>query len=342
MKRFLSLLLPLWLLSGPLSAEQVENLYEAEVRVSDQSPEARQEALRSALEVVLVKVSGVGAVAREPGIASAFTLPDRFVQQFRYRAESGHTGLWVRFEAAAIDQLLRGRGFSVWGGVRPATLVWMAVQQGGERQLIGGNEQGLFQQTLLNHAERRGLPLRLPLLDPTDRSRLRPADLWGEFREPIAAASARYQVQAVLSGSLLEEATQRWHARWVLSLDGHLRRWEARGTLDEVMASGIDGTADDLVRLYRSGESEAGGTVRVRVADVGTLEQYVRVMDYLRGLSGVTAVQPVEVESEQVVYAVVLQGSAGAFEQAISLGELLVREAKRPADPTELVYRLLQ
>jgi len=325
-------------------SEQVENLYEFEVPVASQGEEARRAGLTAALEGVLVKLSGMSDVARRGGLGDTLAAPERYVDQFRYVAPpAGGQSLWVRFDGRALQELLRSRGLPVWGATRPAVVAWLALEEQGRRSLLGAGDTQPAISAITAAAARRGLPLRLPLLDLEDRGRIQALDIWGDFVEPVQAASARYRAQAILTGALASAGANQWRARWTLYRDGAVvRRWEPVGTLDQVIAQGVDVTADEMARAFATTADHAAdpGQLLLRVDDVRSLDGYERVTSYLRGVAGVTAVQIVEITADAVVLALSLQGSVQGFTQAVSLGDTLA-PVQEPQPAAELSYRLL-
>ncbi|MCK9529843.1 MAG: DUF2066 domain-containing protein [Gammaproteobacteria bacterium] len=328
---------------APVRADEVRNLYEAETPVVNQGAEERQRALAVTFEQVLAKVSGFGAVAAEPALAEALVTPEQYVQQFLYREpQPGQLNFWARFDQAAVNALLRKQQLPVWGAVRPATLMWLAVEERGERRLVGANEQGEVAVAVTAQADRRGLPLHLPLLDLQDLARIQPSDVWGDFRDVIQSASARYNAQAVLAAALLRDG-DRYRARFTLYQNELALRWEQAGSLDEVMAAGVGRATDEIAAAYTQAVVSASD-VTVQVSGVQSLRDYVRAMAYLDGLSGVSHVELVLVQGDHAVYRLTLQGAAQALVQAIALGDTLSPDPAPGLLPAqaELSYRLLK
>lgn len=336
----LGALLIIWGL--PLQAAQLTGLYEAEVEVADQGRAARATAMGEAMAAVLLKVSGNSAVLDEEVIKSAMADASRYVQQYRYRNEelppearkAGGAGsddsrllLWVGFDSASIDSLLRRFGFNAWSAARPSTLVWLAVEEGSRRVLVGANDQGLVREVLDSEAQRRGLPVRLPLLDLTDQSKVRAIDVWGGFVDNIEAASSRYEAQAILTGKLYAVGKS-WEARWTLHYQGEQHQWQHSGRdVREVVASGVGGTADYLAQQVAAGSFFGMDQLVLRIEDVSTMEAYRRVNDYLLSLPGVTAVTLRRTAANSSSFIVDFEGGRESVLQAITLGDLLVKVA---------------
>ena len=71
-----------------------------------------------------LKVTGRADVVGDESVMSAFANPAAFVQQ--YRMDPGSV-VWVLFDRAAIKRVLDRGGQPVWGEERPATLVWLVI-----------------------------------------------------------------------------------------------------------------------------------------------------------------------------------------------------------------------
>jgi len=151
-----------------LQADVVNDLYLAEVPVAGQDREEREEAIRAGLNQVLVRVTGSNQVLTVPVIEAALTQPTRYVQRFRYQKQdlAGQTQLtlWVRFDEGVITKLLHDNQMPVWGRTRPATLVWLVVDDRHKRTLISNDSKADEARRIIEEQARlRGLPLRLPL-----------------------------------------------------------------------------------------------------------------------------------------------------------------------------------
>ena len=343
--RYLKLIAPILLLFAwalPAQAAQIKGLYEAEVEVADQSRESRATAMAEAMAAVLLKVSGSSAVLGEEVIQNAMADAARYVQQYRYRTEAiveekrtpaeedkaaqdSRLLLWVGFDSASIDNLLRRFGFTVWSPVRPTVLVWLGVEEGARRVLVGSNDQGLVREVLDSESNRRALPLRLPLLDLKDQSGVRPVDIWGGFYDAIEVASQRYEPQALLIGKLYPVG-QRWEARWVLRYQGEQYDWQHNSDdVTAVVASGVGGSSDYLSRHFAAASIQGMEQLALRIVGVKTMGDFRRVNDYLRSLHGVTALKLRRTDANSSSFHVELKGGQDAVLQAIDRGDVLVK-----------------
>lgn len=326
------------LLTGHVRAEQLTHLYEATVPVQDQSKDQRNQAIQKGFIQVLVRVSGrsdVGDAQKFPDIAQATKQATQYVQQFRYiTSNSNNSGsnasdlaVWVRFDETAISHLLRASNLPVWGKTRPSTLVWLAVDQQGQRKLLGADSRDEVYKALTSEAAARGVPLVLPLLDLTDRTAINTSDIWGNFGNTILQASQRYQAQAVLVGRVYKANSSNWVGRWTLYIDSGSQNWTVNGpTLADAINAGVDDTAQSLAVRYGQVEEEQVSSVLIEVKKIKGLADFNRVDKYLKSISHVKDVEPVELTASSAVFQVTIPGGRLAVARAVSLGQLLTAD----------------
>ncbi len=331
----LSLLLNIGLLSVS-RADDVPGLYETEISVSTQDLDERRAALTAGMRQVLLRVSGRSIVLTITAIEKALLHPTRYVQRYRYRNRQEAGGvqenvLWVRFDKKAINKLLRDNRMPVWGRTRPAVLVWMVVDDRQSRILLGNNIRNPAKAFISEQARLRGIPLRWPMLDLSDRANITASDVWGSFEDTIIKASRRYQTEAILVGRVYKTYAGSWNARWTLYDHGHREDWNAHAeTLIETLIPGVDRTAAILAQRFARVESEAqNNTLLLQVYGVDTLASYNRTLKYLSRLAVITDVQPQTVSPDNVVFRLKLRNGRRAVSQAIALGHTLVEKVMR-------------
>lgn len=338
------------LFSAPLFAADNLGLYQDEVIVPDQSEQARVDGMQQAMGDVLLKVTGTEQVLENEWLLTAMSTAGQFVQQYRYRSEAipaeeqqpdenGKVArerlyLSVRFDTNSIDELLRQHGFTIWGETRPATLIWLGVEQGGGRVLVGANDSGLVRELIDKEAARRALPVKLPLLDLTDQSAINMADIWGDFLDSIQSASLRYHPQAILVGRIYPVAGGQWGVRWTLIYQGEVFRWlQQSSEVGPLLAEGIGNTAEKLVQRFVESSVTGSDEILLEISDVKGLSAYSRVMEYLGGLPGVKEVKVNKMMPTTLSIRIRTEGGSDAVVQTIALGDVLEVQAS----PLELV-----
>jgi len=353
--RWISLFSSFLLMLTTLSAHAalVEGLYEAEVPVANQGKQAREDGVRIGLGEVFAKVTGKPGIGNTtPGLAEYMSKPESLLQQYLYRklpdSQKGAGNsqlLWVRFDERAVNNALRKNNLVVWGKTRPATLVWLAVENGSRRNLVGGEALPEIQEILQADAKRYGVSLLIPLMDLEDQSALRFADVWGNFQEAIFKASERYQADAILVGRLSVTGGNDWSARWNIYQSGKQTDWGSQSiAVEDVLSSGIIGGMEVLAENFSREISGEGGNISVIVQDVNTLQGYTRVAKYLQSLEQTKEVIPANINGSIASFLVEVRGSAEGLAKTISLGNTLRRVENQNVDPSMnngLVFRLM-
>jgi hypothetical protein len=317
--------LALLLLALPATAVPMRGLYDASVAVPDQSPQQREPALRRALESVLVRVTG----QRHPGVAaSVLDRANVLVQGYGYEKDAAGTGLRLRaqFDPRAVDAALRSLGVPVWGINRLSHVVWIALRDDGQqRGLLDAAGIAARAPAVAATAEARGLPFVFPQLDAAERKLATFNDVWAGNFAGLQGASRTYNANLTLIGRVGREGGS-WVGRWtLLNNAGASEEWTvALPTLDEALASGIHELADRQAQRFAI---QAGSVrdVRLQVAAVDSLEDYGRVLNYVRGLNPVRGAQVESARAGELVLRLQVEGDPEGLARAIVSGRTLRR-----------------
>lgn len=238
--------------------------------------------------------------------------------------------LVVSFAGSLIERALSERGVVVWGEQRPEVLVWLAVDDGRERYLVGADGDSRAYERLSEVAGRRGLPLVLPLLDMTDRQRIELVDIKGGFLDAVRSASERYRAETLLVG-YVEQRRDGWTGDWNLLGLGERRGWRASGADLEAAVTGGVGGATERIAAALAGRGGERHTVRLRVRALADLDAYARVARYLESLVRVRSAEVVGLRPDEAVFRLVIRGRVEELERTIALGNMLRAAAAAPA-----------
>lgn len=314
------------LLLGGQTLQARQDVYEARVTVPDRSTEARTAAVRTALSEVLVRLSGDPAVVSNPAGKALLADPSRHLQQYQYEGDAATGGMFLRagFAAAPLDAALREQGLALWGRERTPVLTWVAVDDGQRRYLLGAEDDDPLVAQLRAAARRQNLELVLPLLDLEDQSKVTFTRVQEGDLDALMAASARYQPQAVLVGSL-QSAASGWSGRWGLRHAGSDSQWVAdTAPLATLLEQSLIPAAGRLVtRAPAPSADTASARVTVRIEGVSRLQDYARVDRYVRELPPVRRAELVAAQGQLLEYAVDVQGGAQGWARAVAAGALL-------------------
>src|SRR3569833_1885114 len=341
-----------------LPAVEVTGLYEAEVPVMDQRAAARGAAARAALAEVLAKVTGDAGGGRRPPrprmpprrppFQPLLQQAEQWEQRYQYRATPGEPtaqSLVASFDREAVNQRIYEAGLPVWGSNRPQILLWLAVEDGGGRTLVGGDQRPDLQALVSEQARRHGLPISLPLLDLQDQNAASLGDVWGQFTEPVLRASERYQDDGVLLARIYATGPNRWRGHWTLRHAGSNSSWESgEGSIADVVAAGLDDEAGNLAKRYALVLAPGVGDTATLVVDkVTKLQDYARVSRYLNSLDAVGAVAVEGVEGDTVMYRLRFRGDVPSCDGASTLPNpsKRVKPCTSPTMGNTLQYRLM-
>ena len=312
----------------------VENLFDVEFPVPNQSSQIRNAVFSKGLEEVLIRVSGRRSVIQEltPGNAAAY------VQQYSYvendAEEDQGAGqksfeltyiLRVQYNAGKIINLLRENGQPVWGERRGETIIWLAVRDGSNRYVLKKSDASLLRDSAEQSANRRGLPLIWPVYDRKDRQKLGFTDVWAAFREPVRAASKRYTVGPSIVGRLSWTGNE-WKGDWSVFVDNSSYSWSLSGSdYNSVIAEGIDLSADKIGKHYsvleRVGSDEPG--LLVEINNVDSVQTYRKIQTFLEGLAAVRQTRLARVEDGVVLFRIDLRGDIDDFVRLVATDRTL-------------------
>lgn len=325
----------------PTLAVEVPTLYTAEVPLDRDAGDPRAKAYEAALVEILYRVSDESLAADSEAVAELFPNPAAYVLQFR--PGSGNT-LWVTFDGAAIERTLRNAGQTVWGGDRPLTLVWLAVDWGGgEREIIGSDDAArpqdqlrsidrnrLLRERILEIAARRGLPIVFPLLDTVDLQSVTFSDIWGGFDERVLDASRRYDAGSILIGRVRPSGQR---DRWTYYFGDQVREF---GGPPEAVVSQV---ASLLAAEFAVGGNAPLESVALNVSGIVSVEDYGRLQQILASVAVIERFAITEVTGDRVSYRVDVRGGRDRLGRALRFNGLIEEERLDPlAAPGALEY----
>src|SRR5262245_51008662 len=124
-------------------AVKVSNLYEVELPVISQSQDIKEEAMKTGLLQVLIKLTGDPLIEKNPLVKSSLQKADYYVQEFGYSSANASSSTYlirIRYDNNSINRLLKKAGIVYWGEIRPLILVWLAFTNKENATEIIGNE----------------------------------------------------------------------------------------------------------------------------------------------------------------------------------------------------------
>ena len=325
-------ILVLVLIVPVVHAEQVEGLYRVSVPVSSQSARELSRASKAGLSTVFVRVSGNADVIGNRTIAEAINRPKNYTRQFRYGssrdAEDGSEQLFVvlEFEPKLVDERLREAGLPLWSSNRPTVLVWMVIEDRQGRRFASAERDADIITAITDNARRRGLALKLPMLDLEDMVAVSPDDMWQLNSRKALTASERYQADSVLFGRATLLTNGRWLGSWQYLLNGQRVVFDGDAdTIERYVGGSIDQVAELLAAEYAIVPVKiAEDGVLMRLSGVGNFVDYARAIAYLESLSAIRHANVVHIEGDDIIVRLVADGLLPQLQQAFALDNRLL------------------
>lgn len=304
-------------------AERVDDLYSARVIVADRSEAALAAAAREGLAQVVLKVTGTETALELEGVAQAVAEGRRYLQQYAYGEgdpDAPGLELSMQFDEESVRERIVAAGAPLWTSNRPPVLVWLVADGEGRRELVAEQTHPALMQALRAAFSRRGVPLRLPLLDLTDLRSLSPGQVWRQELLPLVAASARYGDAEILAGRVLQLSSGQWLGDW-MHIDGERRtvqRAFTAQTLDEVLALGAGLAASRIAARYAitADASSAAEGIDIEVRGIVDFPAFAQVIASLQALELVEFASPTQVGPGRML---IHLRTAAALEQLLPL-----------------------
>jgi len=323
---------------APAHAQRVEGdraaasgAYEAEVAVRNQAEAERNAGFGRALVVVLGKVTGDRGGAQRPGVRDELGNAKTYVAGYDYRQDEGmaangaptfQTTLVVRFQRDDVDQLIQMLGLPSWPQPRPKPVLWLAINDGSGPRLVSLAQVNAAR-AILDAAKSRGFALGLPGGNAAEQAAV--GAIWRGDTAAIAGLSRKYSPPMQLIGKL-QRSGGGWVADWTFVDKGKtLSSWQTtHADARRAMAGGAEGAADALFKRYaKAGSGGPAGIYRVRILDVDSADDYLRLIGYLDGVAIVKRVRPVLALPGELQLDLELATGVSGFARLVERGDVL-------------------
>jgi hypothetical protein len=242
----------------------LDQLYQTQTIVTGQGEENRVGGFATALEAVLVKVSGDPRLIGDPRVEALAREAGSSVESFRYRDrmegipvhdEQGTRDrpydLFVSFDRGKIDAMPRSLGRERWPVPRPRVAVFLGVENGPTRYMLASDgKRGQDQrEALAAAAEGLGMPLAMPSEVALAKAGLGLEDVAAADAAGLEAAAGKVGGDVALAGSLVwSDRALGWVADWRLASGGDgTFGWRISGvSFDDAFRNGMRGAAQIL------------------------------------------------------------------------------------------------
>lgn len=324
-------LLSVLLLPAVVNAAVINDFYRVQLPQAEEQP--REELMREALEVMLVRLGGAQALATNAGIDEALKEPRNLMR--RIAARDGG-GVDVEFEPGQLRDLLAAAQRPMLGPTRPGVMLWATEATTFGDEFVG--QAGEWGTALSGAAQHRAVGLSFPLVDLEDRSQVSEADIAAANGEVLVAATQRYDASAALALHI-QQRGEGWQLDWHLWLNdksesGQIRAEDADQAADELMLL----VANQVFSQYAVPAKPRGEMQKwqIVVEDIQGLDAFASLQRILQQLGSQVSPQILSISAGQVRMAFDFPGSEDQLERLLALDQRLIRTeapAPKPVEP---------
>ncbi|MFA5984619.1 MAG: DUF2066 domain-containing protein [Methylococcaceae bacterium] len=330
---------------------EVNGLYETDVIANSLSPVDREDAVKRAFAVVLKRLVASGQVLQNPVLKSALMQPAPYVKQFQYalqeeslaETDAEARNLRVLFDEQAVLNLMKASQSRIWPDSRPETLVWLVVEDNGQRGFFRAETMPEVNAFIHQAAKQLGLPLLFPLLDLEEQQMVSINDVLSAYPQNLLTISQRYDVVSMLAGRLAKSKTC-WKTDWAFYFNNAVVQWSSPcSSLEDAVLLGLQGVYQQLSQYYAVlPNSFEADSLTLKIAGVKGDEEQSRLTHYLKTMQHVKSVAWLGHDAGFDLYKVILEGKRQDFEELLGIGRVLNPKAVYPNGGTsELSYDLL-
>lgn len=324
-----------------IRATLVNDLYSAQIPVTDQNSTQRRNAVKTAFLAVIVKVTGNSQLASQRSIVAAANNVQSYIQQYSYEdnpnpKDTQHPFiLQIDFTPKAINSFLLQQNLPVWGQDRPLTLFWIVLHDNNQTQLIGADSASNVATLVDQDSDQRGIPAILPMLDLTDLNIVTPNDVIAPFPLTLQHAASRYGSNAMVV-LRINKTPNKVNSRWTLMFNDLILNWYVSGdTVSDVLNQGVNQVADNLAQQYSVSESMQQTELEIFITGLHSLTSFADAKNYLESLAPVKSASIDQISGDGVSFKVSLVGSIADLQRVIGLDHTLTTTSAQLPQPTD-------
>lgn len=349
-KIFLQILVTLYFLvcACGIYADTPEVLYTAQVPVKSDDTKNRLDVLPEALQQVLVKVSGNLNITNIPQLNSQLPSANAFLQSYSYKSYNNENGqkslyLQVEFDSQSINTLLQEAGQKIWSEERPQIIVWLATSNTNEKdnkiKIITKNNNDFLVNAFEDYAIRFGLPITWPTLDHEDTLKISAINICHLDTTTLQSTIQKYPADLILAACLNKSGTS-WSANWKLIYMNHIEKWESKAdNIDQLLNISFQKIFSIITNLSANSESaQDKNHIVLHVSNVNSLEEYSKIINYLRKFHSVKQIQLAQVRPNEIDLSIIYAEDIKKLQDSIQQdNHMLIAEPNKNTD-TEIFY----
>lgn len=330
MKKIISFFLLIATLVPNAFAESRAGWYQANIPVATQDEEVRQQAVRTGLIGILIKLTADPNIGSKSELKSSIEKASYYVNEYSYLPATSGYQLQIYYEEKTIKGLLRRNQIPFWNERRPTVLVWLSYKEKGhDPEFIGNDSSNSLLPTFTDESKKFGIPLIFPIMDLTDMDQMVADSIMKMPPDAFKAASKRYSPQAILIGEISGEEGN-YMSEWKLLATNKTWVWSInRNTLTQVADDIMTQAGQTLSKQYITVIDDAvPQPLTLEVANITKKDDIANLIKYLKQLSNVDDVELLELKGNVVQLSLQLKGQVNAFQEDAALGQKLVLKSQ--------------
>ncbi|QYJ99378.1 DUF2066 domain-containing protein [Shewanella alkalitolerans] len=330
-----------------VAAVEVTELDRSAIKIADRSQQVKNQALSKAMQEVVLKNTGDRAALSAPLVAQAIAEPTAYIRQFGYQEQGGEQFLQASFDHSKIISLLRQAQLPVWGKQRPLTLLWLAQENEGKRELLNDSSVLESRSLIAKMSQTRGVPMLLPMMDLDDSMVISVTDVRGMFADTVAKASQRYGSDYFAMVSLDNQPDGQvsyqlslFPANSEQPLFNPLTTQSAQvADMDAAVTAIFEAISQYYVERYAIADSGEANSTQLTFVEITDRQQLLDIEKYLHQLSAVKSVSLTKLQGITAEFSLQLFGSEEDLYRLISL-EPKIRSLEQSNSPDQLNLQL--
>ncbi len=312
-----------------ISAE-IGLLDEADIVVTSRARSERQAALKTALSAVFVKNSGLPSVLEHPLVKAQINKPEVLLTQYGYSEVDNELILKANFDHKRIISTLRQAELPVWGRQRPLTLLWLSIEDEGERNILSDASELDTRSQIDLDSSNKGIPVILPIMDLDDVMKISVSDVRGMFTDVVAEASTRYRADYFAVAdmdkvggfvrfqvSLFDKSNKGGLMQPLIHQQAEVLDYQQ--ATDQILST----LAEYFVSQYAFADSGNSAETLLSLSGVQSMAQLVEIEAYLNQLSAIKTVSLSQFKANTVTYKLELFGDTDDLQKLLNINKRL-------------------
>ncbi len=320
----------LFLFNHSSGAGTIDELNKAVVPLISQDSRSQQNAYRTALHQVLIKLTGDQSFSQHPEYEKLLGNAIKFVTSTEF-VENQANQLLVIFNQELLERWIKRNGLPLWGAQRPEGLLWFIEQSyaSKERIILTDSIVTDTKEILNQHLFNRGIRLDLPLMDIIDINLVSEIDIWGQFVDTLHEGAIRYNTPYTIGVRLVETRPNSWVLDYFVKSDAALRLQQLTGSdkaqliqqfVNEYAQFQAEKYALDTTRFVDNTQIQ----LEINISGVNDIIVLSEIENYLTSLSIVEKVELTGQSTDTSTFNIKLIGTPEQLHQILSNGNKLV------------------